>query len=144
MKSLIFTLSFSLIIIISCGTITKRSSGYEKLFIKTISYTDIGSEQVKTETTSEITSDYFEVGLRFKYGLESLSEGQYIAIKDIIRPSSHENFKNVFFNIVDKDGNLIVFSTTTDLLNFMSVRGYEMIDQLKNEDGVDYTFKRKE
>jgi hypothetical protein len=130
-------------LITSCGKTTKKSSVYEKLFIKTISYTGLGPEQVKTETTSEITSDYFEVGLRFKYGLESLSQGQYIAARDIIRPSSEENFKNVFFNIVDKDGNLIIFSTTTDLLNFMSAHGYEMVDQFKDEDGVDYTFKRK-
>jgi hypothetical protein len=143
MKSLLFTSLYFILLISSCGIAIKESSVAEKLYIKTTTYTGIGPTQIKTETISEITSDYFEVGLRFLYGLESISEGQYIATKDIIRPSSDENFKNVFLNIVHKDGSLIIFSLTTDLLNFMSAHGYEMVDQLKNDEGVDYTFKKK-
>ena len=143
MKILSIVLSFGVLFINSCNDRSTSSSKAETLYIKTTSYTGVGLKQVKTDTVSEVVSDYFEVSLRYKYGLESLSEGQYIATKDIIRPTSDENFKNVFLNIVHKDGSLIFFSPTTELLNFMSAHGYEMVYQLKNEDGGDYTFKRK-
>lgn len=61
----------------------------------------------------------------------------------IITPESAENFKSVFLTIVNKDGGEIKFMTSTEFLNFMSGHGYEMVAQIPNEYGGDYTFKKK-
>ena len=33
--------------------------------------------------------------------------------------------------------------TSTEFLNFMSAHGYDLVDQIPNQYGGDYTFKRK-
>jgi hypothetical protein len=143
MKTLLIALSFCLLFILnSCNNTPKNSSTNnskktEKLYIKTISATGVDKNQVKTETISEVTTDYFEVGLG------SLTTGGYSGQKDIITPEVGKEFKFVFFYIVKKDGSNITFTTSTEFLNFMSARGYEMVDQLKNNYGADYTFKKR-
>lgn len=134
MKTLLCTLSFCLLLICSCNNSTKN----EKLYIKTIDITGVDEKEVKKETISEVTSDYFEVSLsaydHFNY---------YKGERDLVAPTSIENFKSVFFTIIDKNGNDIQFKESTEFLNFMSTHGYEMVDQIKNEYGGDYTFKKK-
>lgn len=138
MKTLSIALSFCLMLIISsCNNSPKNSSKTEKLFIKTTSATGINEKQVKTETISEVTSDYFEIGL------SSLDSGGYGATKEVITPEVGKEFKYVFFYVVNKDGSSIKFTTSTEFLNYMSARGYDMVDQIKNEYGADYTFKKK-
>jgi hypothetical protein len=138
MKTLSIAFSFCLMLIISsCNNTPKNSSKTEKLIIKTTTATGTGQYQKKDEVISEVTSDYFEIGL------SSQTTGGYLAQKDIVVPKIGEPFKFVFFTISQKDGNNIKFMTSTEFLNFMSAHGYEMVDQLKNDYGADYTFKKK-
>jgi hypothetical protein len=91
----------------------------------------------KKETVSEISTDYFEVSL------SAQTTGGFLAQKDIIEPIPGEPFKAEFFQISDKDGVNIKFMTSTEFLNFMSAHGYDMVNQIPNQYGGDYTFKRK-
>ena len=144
MKTLSIALSFCLMLIISsCKNIPKtqttigKSPKAEKLFIKTTSATGVDKNQIKTDSISEITSDYFEIRL----GL--LTTGGYGASKDVITPEVDKEFKYVFFYIVNADGSNIKFTTSTEFLNYMSARDYELVNQIPNNYGADYTFKRK-
>jgi hypothetical protein len=142
MKKLLFTLPLCFLLISSCNNAPKNSSTAnskktEKLYIKTTDVTGVDEKKVKKETISEVITDYFECEL------SSQEDGGYHAQKDIVTPTSIENFKFVFFTIVEKDGNEIHFMTSTDFLNYMSAHGYEMVTQIPNEYGGDYTFKKK-
>jgi len=103
------------------------------LYIKTS--TTIG--KITSDTLTKITSDYFEVTLG------SVRGKGYSAGKTIEEATSMENFRFIFFAITDKDGNALYFKSSADFLNYMSERGYEMADQVKNKYGADYTFKKK-
>jgi hypothetical protein len=137
MKPLLIALSFCLLSIFSCNNTPKNSSKTEKLIIKTTTVIGTGKDQKEDDVISEVTSDYFEVGL------SEQTTGGYLAQKDIVLPKIGEPFKFVFFRILQKDGTNINFMTSTEFLNFMSAHGYEMVDQLKNDYGADYTFKKK-
>ena len=100
-----------------------------RLYIKTVTVIGIDENQVETDTITIINSDYFEIGLY----LGSSEEPSFITKKDVIKPTSIENYKAVLFRIVQEDGNDIIFKSSTEFLNFMSKRGYEMIDQLKSK-----------
>jgi len=113
------------------------SSNSEKLYIKTTTAIGVGENQWSTEAVSEVTSDYFEVIL------SSLTDHVFEGEKILEKPTSKENFKYVFFVISDKDGNQIKFKESTEFLNYMSAHGYKLVDQVKNDYGADYTFKRK-
>ena len=103
------------------------------LYIKTS--TTIGN--VSSCDSTQITSEYFEVRL-------GEVEGQgYRAEKVIEEAIPGKKFKYVFFIVIDKDGHIPYFKSSADFLNYMSERGYAMIDQIKNKYGADYTFKKK-
>lgn len=136
-KTLLFTLSFFLLVISSCNNTPMSSSNSEKLYIKTTTAIGVGENQWSTEAVSEVTSDYFEVIL------SSLTDHVFEGEKILEKPTSKENFKYVFFVISDKDGNQIKFKESTEFLNYMSAHGYKLVDQVKNDYGADYTFKRK-
>jgi hypothetical protein len=136
MKQLLFTLSVCILLISACNT-SKSSSKSDQLYIKTTTATGTGENQKVVEVISEVTSDYFEVSL------SALIDGTYEGEKTIEESTSVVNYKYIFFQISDKDGVLIKFKESTEFLNFMSAHGYEMIDQVKNRYGGDYTFKKK-
>jgi hypothetical protein len=138
MKPLLFTLSVCLLLMNSCNNTPKNSSKVEKLYIKTTTATESGKDMQKTEIISEITSDYFEATL------DEQTTGGYLAQKDIVLPEVGKPFKSVFFQISQKDGTLIKFMTSTEFLNYMSAHGYELVTQIPNEYGGDYTFKKKQ
>jgi hypothetical protein len=142
MKKLLFTLPLCLLLISSCNNAPKNTSGgnskkADKLYIKTTDVTGVDEKQIKKETISEVTSDYFEATLG------SQSDGGYLAEKVIAESESIKNFKYVFFTIVDQNSTNIKFQTSTEFLNFMSKHGYELVTQIPNEYGGDYTFKKK-
>jgi hypothetical protein len=137
MKKLVVPLFLSMILFYSCNHNRTRTAKLEKLFIKTTVAEEAGSEMKKNETISEITSDYFEVSL------SSQTDGGFHAQKDIIEPEPGKPFKAEFFQISQQNGTLIKFMTSTEFLNFMSAHGYELVDQIPNQYGGDYTFKRK-
>ena len=133
-QTLLFAISL-LLILGSCKNSNSQKSG--KLFIKTTEVKGTGENQVKKETVSEVNTDYFEVSLA------SQTTGGYLAQKDLVIPTSMEDFKSTFITIVDQSENDIKFMTSTEFLNYMSGHGYEMVDQALNEYGGDYTFKKK-
>jgi hypothetical protein len=137
MKIFITFLSLSLLICASCNQNKGNSTKVEKLYIKTTLAEKPGSEMKTTETISEISSDYFEVSL------SSQTDGGYHAQKDVIEPIPGQPFKAEFFQMSEQNGTLIKFMTSTEFLNFMSAHGYELVNQITNEYGGDYTFKRK-
>lgn len=133
-QTLLFAISL-LLIAVSCKNSTTSKS--EKLLIKTYEITGMLEDQVKKETINEVDSDYFEISL------DSQTTGGYLAHKDLVKPTSVEDFKSTFITIVDQAGEAVIFMTSTEFLNYMSGHGYEMVDQALNEYGGDYTFKRK-
>jgi hypothetical protein len=110
----------------------------KQLFISTRTVTGTDENRKDKSVISTIESDYFEVTLS-----KLSEEPKFIATKKLIKPSSMENFKYVYFNITDEEGENFKFDTSTDFLNFMSERGYNLADQVKNKYGGDYTFKKK-
>jgi hypothetical protein len=100
-----------------------------------ITSTTVGKETSYDST--RVNSDYFEVGLG-----EVEGKG-YRAEKTLQNSRPGEKFRYVFFLITDKNGHIPYFNSSTDFLNYMSKRGYEMADQIKNKYGADYTFKKK-
>jgi hypothetical protein len=137
MKTLSIVLSFYLLLISSCNNSPKASSKAETLYIKTTTAEKIGKDMKKSEVVSKINTDYIEVGL------SSQTTGGYLTQKDIVEPKLDIPFKSVFFQVCQKDGTNIKFMTTTEFLNFMSAHGYDMVTQIPNQYGGDYTFKRK-
>jgi hypothetical protein len=146
MKKLSYFLLAAIITLSASCSDSKNSSSSEsskespQLYIKTITVTGADDNSVRNEEISTITTDYFEVGL----STSTKSSGvTYIPEKKLIEPTSMEDFKMKWFEIVDKDGNPIIFNSTTEFLNFMSGMNYEMVDQKKLKYRTDYTFKKK-
>lgn len=109
------------------------------LFAKKLTVVGTGEEKKRTEDVSKIKSDYFEISLSL------LSDSDmYIATRDLEKPSSMENFRMVVLTITNKEGEDIKFKGTTEFLNFMSEKGYEMVDQEKSKYSTSYTFKKKD
>jgi hypothetical protein len=121
-------------LLIACNNINKRA---ETLYIETTTANGSGNDMKVDKVVSTIATDYFEVSL------EAQTTGGFLAQQDIVIPEVGIPFKAVFFRICEKDGTNIKFMTSTDFLNFMSSHGYEMVTQIPNEYGGDYTFKRK-
>lgn len=128
---------FMMLLLFSCNNNPKASTKAEIIYIKTTTAMESGKEMKKTEVVSEINTDYFECGL------SAQTDGGYHAQKDIVEPEVGVPFKAVFFQVCQKDGTLIKFMTTTEFLNFMSAHSYDMVTQIPNKYGADYTFKRK-
>ncbi len=85
-------------------------------------------------------SEYFEIGL---YSYSNTKGITYSAKKDIEKPTTSEDFKMVTLSIVDASNKIVVYNNSTEFLNYMAERGYEMTDQEKLEFRTDYTFKKK-
>jgi hypothetical protein len=143
MKTFLIPLSLCLLLIISsCKNAPKNPSNdntsrTEKLYIKTTTTTGTGKEAATKETITEVHSDYFEVGLDLQ------KTGEYSASKEIYVPKTGEKFKYIFFTISQEDGTMIKFNTSEEFLNFMSSRGYDMVNQIRNEYGANFTFRKK-
>lgn len=150
-------LTFALLFLISCQPGNSENSGDEtekdeavteevqnstsgpKLYILTTTAVGTDENQVKTDSLSEITSEYFEVGL---YLLSDGNKG-YVATKKIEEPTSLENFRYVFFNVTDENGETQYFKSSTEFLNYMAERDYVMQAQEKDKYHTDYVFKKR-
>lgn len=132
-----------LLLITSCSAKTdsqQASNGASpKLYIKTTTATGVDDNQVVVDTTTMVDSDYFEVTLSVMgIGLATY----YIGSKDIEKGQSVEDFRWKYFNIVENDS-IVKFNGSGEFINYMSERGYEMVDEQRNKYSNDYTFKRK-
>ena len=127
------------------STEVQKSKAIPILYIQTVTVIGTGDKQKTTKEITTINSDYFEVSLS-SYGNvnpNKAGDSGFRAGKEIENPKIDAEFRYVFFDITDKDGTILDFKTSTDFLNFMSERGYEMIDQIKSKYHTDYTFKKK-
>lgn len=115
------------------------------LYIQTITAVGTGDKQKMTKAITIINSDYFEVSLNSFGNVNPNQAGDsgFRAGKEIESPKIDVEFRSVFFDVTDKDGTILEFKTSTQFLNFMSERGYEMVDQIKSKYHTDYTFKKK-
>lgn len=110
----------------------------EKLYIRTYTTITEDGKQVTTDTVSAVNGDYFDIDLN------SVNNGEhYIGSKNIESPTSMENFRLIRVAVTDDKGDVLKFKSTTDFMNFMSVRGFEMKDQKDKRYGTAYTFKKK-
>ena len=87
-----------------------------------------------------VNSEYFEIGL---YSYTDLQNVTYSAKKEIEQSNISEVFKMVTLSVVDASNKDVVYNNSTEFLNYMSERGYEMTDQEKFKYRTDYTFKKK-
>ena len=131
MRNMLFLLVIFYHAVICCNF----SDTTPKIYIKTT--TLIG--QNKSDSLSIVNTDYFDVGL---CQFVDRSKGYY-AGKDIENPTSTENFRSIFFKVSNEDGSELYFKTSTEFLNFMSERKYEMVSQTTSKYCTDYTFKKK-
>lgn len=130
---LLFAMLFT---IISCNPLEKAPN----LYIRTT--TSIENGKSKVDSVSIVNSDYFEVGL---LSFSEVSKG-FMASKYVVVPTSLEDFKMVYFVISNEDGSDLYFKSSTEFLNYMAERKYEMVDQTKSkkiDNDIDYTFKKK-
>lgn len=93
----------------------------------------------KRDTTTEVASEYFEIGLYSYEGGDHFTTKK--DLEDVIDLDHPQNTRSKYFEIVENDS-LKSFSSSTEFLNYMSERGYEMVDQSKLRYHTDYTFKR--
>ena len=121
------------VLIVSCS----KKNELPGLFIKTSDVKGVDENQVRKDTITKFALDYLEVGLN------SYDGGFFKAKKDLVKPESLGDFKMKFYFIADSLGKEIEFENSTEFLNFMSARGYEMADQVKHQYRIDYTFKRR-
>lgn len=110
-----------------------------KLYVQTVTIVGVDENEKTSKKSTVIDSDYFEIGL---FSLVDKSKGFHAKI-DIEKPESIDNFRMVFAQIVDERDSAIYFRGSTEFLNFISERGYKMIDQVKKKYSTDYTFQKK-
>lgn len=94
-------------------------------------------QESKLDTISKVTSDYLEVDLT------EMNNKKYKGKKLLQNNYSKDNYKAIFFEIVDEKGNLLWFNNSSEFLNYISERGYEMVDKKETQYHISYTFKRK-
>lgn len=128
---------FLVMIIMICLSCKNKPTSFHPLLIKTVDVTGVDENQIKEETISQVTDEYFECEM------SAQTNGGYHVQKDLIVPSSKDNFRFVFYSIVDNSGEPIHFMTSAELLNYMVARGYEMVLEIPGEYGNSYRFKKK-
>lgn len=108
-----------------------------KIYIKTSTISGFPKME-KRDTTTEVTMEYFEIGL---YSYES---GNHFTtrkeLENVIDLEHPQNSKSKYFEIVENDS-LKSFTSSTEFINYMLERGYEMVDQSKLRHHTDYTFR---
>lgn len=116
-------------------------SNHESLFITTKTF--LGSsfnESSKRDSIFEISSiqsDFFNITLT-----QLSEEPYYKGSKEIEKSMSLKDFKYVFCDITDELGETLKFKTAKEFINFMSKRGYKVIEQKETEFDVEFRFSR--
>lgn len=116
-----------------------------QLTIKTT--TNFGDESV--EVISTINDVYYETVLS-SYIEDETIKGVLLVEKNVYTVSDLEIF-NVngtthfqYTELVDENTlEPLEFESPTEFLNYVASKGYEMVDQIKYMDEIEYTFKRK-
>jgi hypothetical protein len=121
MKRALFVILFAFMVI-SCNQHTK-------LYINTKTYIDTTT----IEKISIVNSEYFETGF---YLMAVFND--YTA-----QTESHKSDAMIIIYVTDEKGETVRFENSMEFLNFMSERGYEMVEQDKKQNKTIYTFKKK-
>jgi len=115
----------------------------EKLYIKTKDITGTAHKPITKETISVATMDYLEISL-VKY--PDPGKGDYFKAEKEIRDNYSKdkpiNLQSISV-VKDSKGTELRFYGSTEFLNYMSSRGYKMLDQKKEKYHTDYTFQKK-
>ncbi len=139
-----------IILIVSCQPKVKEGSSQDskqtlsipKLYIKTTEINGVDKKRIEKSEITIVTSHYFEISLL----TQTHSDGSvsYVPNKQLISPVSLDNYKSKDFYIVaDEKGSAKLFESTTEFLNYMSEREYDLVDQKESKHRIDYTFKKK-
>lgn len=135
-------------IILGCGdTTTKQNSSPEsikketataekELFVNKLTASIIDGKEDRKEEKLKINDEYFEISFAKQFE-------HYIAVKDLENSILGNDITLVSISIVDEAGQLVKFNNSTEFLNHMSDRGYEMVSETKGKSQTNYTFKRK-
>jgi thioredoxin-related protein len=114
----------------------EASSTNKELFVNKLTASIVDDKEERKEELLKINDEYFEINLEKQ-------NQHYIAVKDIENIVSGSNIKHVSISIVDDSGQLIRFNNSTEFLNHISDRGYELVNQKNDNDKTHYTFKKK-
>ncbi len=139
--------------LLSCGNTTQKSDEIQdekvvtnqtnqelpKLVIKTTAASNQGDEKEEQVTINEYFDAYFEMDLTQYLDVNRGFKAQKIVKKNV----TTEGFSVVFNEIVDDNENVLDFKSTTDFLNYMDARGYEMVEKKETSSKIQLTFKRK-
>lgn len=112
-----------------------RSDQNQKLYIKTTTAT----KDTRTDSISVVVGEYLSVSIN---EMDDNSLG-YGTKKELHKPEVGEEFKYIFFCVVDSNGGNLYFKSPDEFLNFMHERGYDVSDQRPIRYGVDYTFRKR-
>lgn len=155
MKVKLFILTIASFVVISCNTKPKQSSSEptpvevaeleveETLPLITVKTTVTGTGANQETKEEAITYDdaYFEISLNRTTNDAGV---HYVATKYLERSTSLDNFKLVILSIADVNNEVVQFSSSTEFLNYMAEREYDLVEKTDFELRSDYVFKRKE
>lgn len=125
---------FFITVILSC-----QSKETKHITIKTTTVKGQSGREQRKDSISIVSSEYFNVNL------ESVNNGEFYVARESVRESivgSEIDFELI--NVVDDKGKELRFKDSTQFLNFMGERGYEMKEQKEKKFSFSYTFKRKD
>lgn len=133
--------SMYLIILLSLSLLyySCKTNNTPPIYIKTTKIKGTEGKEHRMDSISTLTSEYFKIKL------ESMQSGKfYIAEESIKQVIINKDIDFEFLNIVDEKGKKLEFKNSTEFLNFMAERGYEMKEQIEKKFSFNYTFKRKD
>ena len=136
MRIIHFFPSFLALILIQC-----QSNESPKLRVKHVDIVGFGENEVSSEKTEVVTSDYFEIVLLPQTRTDSTEI--FVAHTDLAIPLSKENFQLKYFEIVDDNDNIIFFDSPTDFLHYLSERGYALVSKKEEARYAIYTFRKR-
>jgi hypothetical protein len=97
----------------------------------------------RKDTVAKVNTEYFEMTLSSR----TMQNGDrdYMAHKVLERPEDFEGFRLKEAYLVSENDSSMWFDSHDSFLNYISERGYDMVDQKpEGKYSIDYTFKKKQ
>jgi hypothetical protein len=104
----------------------------------------VGTPQGKRDSVRVYESAYLETTLSMYSGAADGSTSYRAGRKLEDNFKSKTDYKFVWDNVTNEDGSDLKFKSSTDFLNYMADRGYDLVSKKDNQYSSDYIFKRKE
>jgi hypothetical protein len=112
---------------------------YPGLFVTKKTFTKVAETIDSAIVTSQIGLEYFDIDL---IAMAEPAHG-FVAQKTLEEPALSKPFRYVYQVITDSSGRSEQFASSTEFLNYMAVRGYEMQQDSRIKFGHSYTFRLK-